>query len=159
MRDHVRLLGILNIVMGCLVALVGIVIFVILGGAAGAISTHQFPTDYNTQAALPIIALVGICVAVFFLILAAPSIIGGWGLLKFRPWARILVIIISIFHLFSFPFGTALGVYGLWVLLGEEGRRIFEGPPYPYIPPPPYPAPAPPPNPAATYPPPPPPAV
>lgn len=152
MRDHVRLLGILNIVMGCLVALIGVVIFVILGGAAGAISTQQIPTD--TQAALPIIALVGVCVGVFFLVLAAPSIIGGWGLLKFRPWARILVIIVSIFHLFSFPFGTALGVYGLWVLLSEEGRRIFEGPAYQgYVPLPPYPAQTPPPNPAATYPP------
>ena len=25
-----------------------------------------------------------------------------------------------------FPFGTALGAYALWVLLKEEGRRLFE---------------------------------
>jgi hypothetical protein len=24
------------------------------------------------------------------------------------------------------PYGTALGVYGLWVLLRDEGRRLFE---------------------------------
>ena len=24
------------------------------------------------------------------------------------------------------PYGTALGVYGLWVLLREESKRLFE---------------------------------
>jgi hypothetical protein len=27
-----------------------------------------------------------------------------------------------------FPFGTALGGYGLWILLTDEGRRLFEAP-------------------------------
>jgi hypothetical protein len=27
-----------------------------------------------------------------------------------------------------FPFGTALGSYALWVLLHEEGRRIYVPP-------------------------------
>src|SRR5579875_2052404 len=128
MRDHVRILGILNIVMGCLTALIGVVLFLVLGGAAGVIST-AYLSDFDTgQAAGPILALVGVCIGIFFIVLALPSIIGGWGLMNFRPWARILVIILSVLHLFNFPFGTALGVYGLWVLLGEGGRRVFENP-------------------------------
>jgi hypothetical protein len=36
------------------------------------------------------------------------------------------MIIISVLHLFSVPLGTALGVYGLWVLFNDEARRILE---------------------------------
>ncbi len=140
MRDHVRILGILNIVMGGLTALIGIVVFVILGGIAG---TGQLD---NPDVPAPLIAGIGFAIGVFFLILAAPSIIGGWGLLNFRPWARILVIIVSILHLLNFPFGTALGVYGLWVLLSEQGRRLFEGAARGYFPQPAYPSQPPPPG-------------
>ena len=138
MRDHVRILGILNIVMGCLIALVGIVVLIAMGGVAGAITASSVSSgDFeNRAAAAPIIALIGICIAVFFIVLSLPSIIGGWGLLKFKPWARILMIIVSVFHLFHVPLGTALGVYGLWALLSEEGRRMFEGAGQPYFAPP-----------------------
>jgi len=70
--------------------------------------------------------VVGICVAIFLLVLAAPVIIGGWGLLNFRPWSRMLMIVLSVLHLIHIPLGTALGVYGLWVLFSDEGRRLLE---------------------------------
>jgi len=54
-----------------------------------------------------------------------PSIIAGVGLLHFKPWARVLAIILSVIHLFSVPFGTALGIYGLWVLLQRETESLF----------------------------------
>lgn len=152
MRDHVRILGILNIVMGSLTALIGIVVFLIMGGTAGFLTATGTTYD-DTHVAAPVVAVIGVGVAVFFLVLAAPSIIGGWGLLKFRPWARIVIIIVSVFHLLNFPFGTALGVYGLWVLLSEPGRQIFEGGGAAYLQPPSYPAQA---GPPPTYPPPPP---
>lgn len=152
MRDHIRILGILNIVMGALTALIGIAALLVLGGVAGAISSGLSGDLDNGQVAAPILAIVGLCIAVFFLILALPSILGGWGLLNFRPWARILIIIVSVLHLLNFPFGTALGVYGLWVLLSDEARRIFEAAARGYVPPPPYPAQASQPGPA-TYPP------
>jgi hypothetical protein len=53
-------------------------------------------------------------------------LIGGYGLLKYWNWARILVIVIAILNLFNFPFGTALGVYSLWVLFKPEVVRLFE---------------------------------
>ena len=55
----------------------------------------------------------------------APSLIAGVGLLYFKPWARVLTIILSVIHLFSVPFGTALGIYGLWVLLQRETEPLF----------------------------------
>lgn len=135
MREHIRILGILNIIMGCLVATVGIIALVILGGVAGFISVSGNSGDFHDGAvAGPIVAMIGVAIAIFFLVLALPSIIGGWGLLNLKPWARILMIIISVLHLFHVPLGTALGVYGLWVLLSEEGRRILEGGPQTYFP-------------------------
>jgi hypothetical protein len=59
------------------------------------------------------------------MLLSLPGLIAGIGLVKFRPWARILGIVISALDLLSVPFGTALGVYGLWVLLSTETEALF----------------------------------
>ncbi len=40
----------------------------------------------------------------------------GWSLLTRRTWGRVLAIVAAVLVLFKFPFGTALGVYTLWVL-------------------------------------------
>jgi hypothetical protein len=45
------------------------------------------------------------------------GIIAGWGLLDRQSWARIFVIILAFLSLLHFPFGTAIGIYTLWVLL------------------------------------------
>jgi hypothetical protein len=67
-------------------------------------------------------------VGVFFLAGAVLGIIAGWGLLERQPWARTLAIVLGCFHLLNMPFGTALGIYTLWVLLPakseEEYRRM-----------------------------------
>lgn len=163
MRDHVKVVGILNIVLGCFGVLFGIGILVLFGGLA---TMAGFQADQDAQAAVPILAAIGTGVAVFLFVLSVPSIIGGWGMIKFRPWARILMIIISVLNLLHFPIGTAVGIYGLIILFNEETKRLFETegayvppphPPYGYAP---YGAPAPQQagyQPPANYPPPPPP--
>ena len=56
------------------------------------------------------------------------GIAAGWGLLQRQPWARMLAIVLGCISLFDMPFGTALGIYTLWVLLPakseEEYRQI-----------------------------------
>ncbi len=64
-------------------------------------------------------------IGTLLLIVGAPSIIGGLGLVGRRSWARPLIIVMSIIHLFSFPFGTALAVYSLWVVTRDEARAEF----------------------------------
>ncbi len=126
MREHIRILGILNIIMGCLTAFGGIVILIVLGGAARLLVVAAGVGEEDAANIAPILATVGLCLAIFLLVLAAPAIIGGWGLLNFRPWSRPLMIVLSILHLIHVPLGTALGVYGLWVLFSDEGRRVLE---------------------------------
>jgi hypothetical protein len=63
----------------------------------------------------------------FTLLLVVPQIIGGWKILKERPGARTWGIVASIVSCLSFPLGTAAGIYGLWFLFGEEGKRFYLG--------------------------------
>ena len=50
----------------------------------------------------------------FLLLFAAFFMVTGWKLENQKPDARIMGIVASILALFSFPLGTALGIYGLW---------------------------------------------
>jgi len=43
-----------------------------------------------------------------------------------RPAGRVLLLALAITNLLMLPFGTALGIYALWVLLTNDGRRLFE---------------------------------
>jgi len=50
----------------------------------------------------------------------------AWGLFERQPWARILGIVVGFLALLRFPFGTALGIYTLWVLLPESSGREYD---------------------------------
>ena len=60
------------------------------------------------------------------LIIAAAGICVGWGLMHHEPWARTLAIILGALVLLKPPFGTALGIYTLWVLLSNNAGAIYE---------------------------------
>jgi zinc-ribbon domain/Predicted membrane protein (DUF2127) len=64
----------------------------------------------------------GFIVAIF----AVLQFIAGWGLLERRPWARILALVLAFLALLRFPFGTALGIYTLWVLLPSASEQEYE---------------------------------
>jgi len=58
--------------------------------------------------------------------MALVEIFTGLKIRKMSPTGRILGIVLSILSLFSFPLGTALGIYGLWALLSREGEMLFQ---------------------------------
>ena len=60
-----------------------------------------------------------------FFIIAIPGFIAGIGLLRMKSWARIIAIVVGCLNLIHVPFGTALGVYTLWVLLKDESRSLL----------------------------------
>lgn len=67
-------------------------------------------------------------IGIFVALLAALSFVTGYGLLNVRPWARLLALVLGCISLLHPPFGTALGVYTLIVLLpanaADEYQRI-----------------------------------
>ena len=53
--------------------------------------------------------------------------VGASVLLRRRhPAGRVLTLGLAVVNLLVLPFGTALGAYALWILLTDEGRRLFE---------------------------------
>ena len=53
-------------------------------------------------------------------------IVLAWGLFQRQPWARMLGIILGVIALIRVPFGTALGIYTLWVLAPESSAQEYE---------------------------------
>lgn len=50
----------------------------------------------------------------------------AWGLYERQQWARILGLVIGFLALLRIPFGTALGIYTIWVLLPEASGREYD---------------------------------
>lgn len=57
---------------------------------------------------------------------AVVELVAAWGLFEHRPWARILTLVLGFLALLRFPFGTALGIYTLWVLLSGGAAQEYE---------------------------------
>ena len=128
MRDHIKILAVLNIVWGGIGVLIGLGFLVFFGGIASlaGLAAHEDP---EALIAVPILGMIGFGLLLLMLIFAAPGFVAGIGLLKLQPWARILTIVLSALNLFSVPLGTAIGVYGLWTLLNAETEQLFRSPP------------------------------
>jgi len=74
---------------------------------------EPLPAEVHSTFLQPLLSFIGILI----LVKAAAGFLAGYGLLQREAWARILVLILGFLSLFNVPFGTALGVYTLWVLL------------------------------------------
>ena len=122
MQTHVKVLAVLFIALSAMGVLAALALIAIFGVSAGILGASGDP---DAAIALPIIGLTGTALVIFILIASLPGLIAGWGLLKFRSWARILAIVLCAIHLINIPFGTIMGIYGLWVLLNNETERMF----------------------------------
>jgi hypothetical protein len=122
MHTHVKVVGALNIVLGAFGLLIAAALMLIFGGATWLVGASGDP---DAAIAVPILGVTGAAIATFLLLLSLPGVVIGIGLLQLRSWARVAGIVISLLNLFNFPFGTMLGVYGLWVLFAKETERVF----------------------------------
>ena len=122
MQTHVKVVAILYIVLGALNLLAAMLFGLGVGIAGMAIGMSNDP---DAATALPIVGMAGGAIVVFLLILSIPPILVGWGLLKYRECARIAGIVIAALCIFHIPFGTVVGIYGLWTLLNSETARLM----------------------------------
>jgi hypothetical protein len=114
-EKHTRILGILWLVVSIfrLVPAFGL-------WFGSGIAMHFVPFPFRAFI-LPVAGFIG---ALLFAT-AVLGMLAGWGLLNYRPWARMLAVILGVVALIHFPFGTALGIYTLWVLLPTESEREY----------------------------------
>ena len=122
MEIHVKVLGVLHVAMSAIGILFAILMMLIVGGAAGLAGASGDP---DARVAIPLIGITGMALVTFTLALSLPGLIVGIGLFRFRPWARILGIVLSIFDLIWVPIGTIVGAYGLFVLFSKDTERLF----------------------------------
>ena len=118
-KQHLTVVAALNIGLGALGLVLGIIAFVVLAGI-GLLLT---PEDPN---AAPVLVIIAVIAAGFFFITSVPDIIGGIGLVKRQSWARILVLILSVLKLINIPLGTIVGVYSIWVLMQDEAVQMLD---------------------------------
>jgi hypothetical protein len=63
---------------------------------------------------------------VFVALRAALLFAAAWGLLERAPWGRIVAIVAAFLSLLKFPFGTALGIWTLVMLMGYRNQSLYE---------------------------------
>jgi hypothetical protein len=119
---HLHLLAILWMVVAFLWLIPSVVLFAV-GTAAGVVIPGGQPGAAIVRTLGPMV-LFGI--GGFLLLIAALNFAAGWGLLKLQPWARGLAIVLGAISLLHPPFGTALGIYTLWVLLSGNAGAEYE---------------------------------
>jgi hypothetical protein len=122
MDTHVKVLGALQVALGAIGLLVALLLILVFGGAAGIVGASGDP---RAAVAIPIIGLTGTALVAFLLATSLPGVVVGVGLLRRRAWARIAGIVLSIIELMMIPFGTLIGVYGLFVLFSRDTERLF----------------------------------
>ncbi|MBI1357560.1 MAG: hypothetical protein GC160_24735 [Acidobacteria bacterium] len=125
MREHVRMVAILQIVWSAIGFLIGVVVLFLLGGFGMLLASEAAVSDPDAAAAPAFVGLAVGAIALIMVVLTAPGFLAGWGLLQGKGWARILTIVLCALNLFSLPIGTVLGVYGLWVMTQPEVEAQF----------------------------------
>jgi hypothetical protein len=120
---HVRLLGILAGIWGALATLVGLSMLLL---AVGALALVGDPDTETVSFAAGLTAAVFVSIGVFSLLWGVAHIWVATLLRRLSPLGRAVMLGLAIVNLLVFPFGTALGAYALWILLTNEGRRLFE---------------------------------
>src|SRR5258708_30815033 len=127
MATHVKVLGVLYIALSALGLLAALFISLIFGVASGIVGANAEP--HEVAIALPIIGLTGTMLVVFLVIISLPGLVAGIGLLRFRPWARILAIVMAGLNLIPIPFTPLVGIYALWLLFNQCHEPPFSATP------------------------------
>ena len=99
-------------------------VLLVFGGAFGIVGTAA-RHEPDAAIALPIIGVVGAAISLFLLLLSVPSIIAGIGLVNFKPWSRLLAIVVSAFSSAQPPLRNR--PWDLWSVgaLSQESLPLF----------------------------------
>lgn len=122
MERHVRLLGILASLWGALTILVGVSMLLL---SAGALAVLFGPEGEIVGFAAGLTAAAFAAIGTFALLWGIAHMWAGGLLRRRQASGRVLMLGLAVINLLVLPFGTALGIYALWILLTNEGRRLF----------------------------------
>ncbi len=124
-QEHVRLLAILWFAFSAF-ELVGGLVLIILSNTLFAHIAQRAAAEAGTDGSpLGFLRPLMTVISLFVLAKAAAGFLAGWGLLNREPWGRVLALVLGFVALIHVPFGTALGVYTLWVLLPANSEEEY----------------------------------
>lgn len=124
MKRHVDFLSWLLMAWGAIFLLVALAGGTLAGGAL-AISTGTSPVAVRSPMAAQVTAITLAILSFIALVWAILHLWIGRAVGAYRPWARTLALGLAVVNMVLLPFGTALGAYACWVLLRDDGRRVF----------------------------------
>jgi len=116
MKKHITLLGAMYIGFHIIWIFTGIIIYTALTGS-GILS--------GDEEAMMILSFIGTVLSFYLFLIALPGVIGGIALIKMKSWSRVFVLVLGFINLLNIPFGTALGIYTIWVLMSDEAIKIL----------------------------------
>jgi len=124
MSAHADLVGLLFIIWGVLTTLVGLSTLALGIGAVALIASAG--RGAGGQVAAGITAAAFTTLAVIAIVWGIAHVVVGLPLRRRRHWSRVLALMLGSVDLLLLPYGTALGIYALWVLLSEQGKALFD---------------------------------
>jgi len=120
---QVDFLGVLFIVWGLLTTLVGVSTLALGVGAVALIASAS--RGGGGQFAAGVTAAAFTALAIIAMLWGAAHVVVGVPLRRHRPWSRLGALMLGSVDLLLLPYGTALGVYAIWILLHEDGKKLF----------------------------------
>jgi hypothetical protein len=118
MALHLRALAIALIAMGIGGGLFSLIWMIANGGPSGLVNAFD---DLSSVLGPMVVGIVFLNI-----LLAAPMVMTGMGLLRAQGWARTMGMVVCALAIINIPFGSMLGGYGLWVLTSLEIEPLFE---------------------------------
>lgn len=61
----------------------------------------------------------------FLILRVALAAVAGWGLIERAPWGRFVALVAAFLSILKFPFGTALAIFTLVLLLGYRNNMLY----------------------------------
>jgi hypothetical protein len=117
MKKHVSVVGFIQIGFSVLGLMGAVAIFVALTFARGFTE--------NDDVAQTVLRFLSISLPLLVGSMSSLGLVGGIGLLVYKPWARYIVMVVSALGCVNIPFGTLKGVYSLWVLVQDDTIKLF----------------------------------
>ena len=117
MKKHVTVVGAIQIGFSIIGLIITMVVFFALNFAKGQVG--------GDETARTVLLFLSVSIPLLIGFLSALGLVGGIGLMSYKPWARYLVMVVSALGCLNIPFGTIKGVYALWVLLQDETIKLF----------------------------------